>query len=150
MEPIIPIDILNDVVQRADAQGINVTCHCFGDLAVRYLLEAIENAIAVNPPRDRRHKISYGMSVHPDDYHRFAELGVTYDSTGAWMSYAPDYQTITDIRLGRERSQQSIPMRAIAEAGGNVGPEAQAIVCARLSSARRVAGQSQGTAAASE
>ena len=36
-EPIIPVRLVKDAVIRADAAGFNVTCHCFGDLAVRTL-----------------------------------------------------------------------------------------------------------------
>ena len=40
--PIIPVDIINDVVRRADSLGIDVASHCFGDVAVRIMLDAIE------------------------------------------------------------------------------------------------------------
>ncbi|WP_428672278.1 amidohydrolase, partial [Roseibium sp.] len=41
-EPIIPYDVLNKVVENATSEGLNITCHCFGDLAVRKLLDASE------------------------------------------------------------------------------------------------------------
>lgn len=117
-EPIIPVDIVRDAVIRADAAGIDVTCHCFGDLAVRTLLDAIEAAIATNPPRDRAHKITHGTLIHPDDYARFAELGVIYDSTGSWMTLDPLMQTISTSRLGAERVKAMFPVNRVAEAGG--------------------------------
>ncbi|MGI9402707.1 MAG: amidohydrolase [Rhizobiaceae bacterium] len=119
-EPIIPIDILNDAVKRADAAGFNIICHCFGDASVRYVLDAIELAIAENPPRDRRNVISHALLVHPDDIPRFAELGVTWDSSGAWMSFDPVLENVSISRLGEERVNRLYPMKAIAEAGGNV------------------------------
>ncbi|WP_434053498.1 MAG: amidohydrolase [Roseibium sp.] len=118
--PIIPYDILNETVLRADAAGINVVCHCFGDAAVRAVLDAIEMAIEKNPPRDRRNVISHALLVHPDDISRFGKLGVTWDSTGAWMSRDPSLASISVSRLGEERIQRYGPMKAIAEAGGNV------------------------------
>ncbi|PRY19540.1 hypothetical protein CLV78_12129 [Aliiruegeria haliotis] len=117
-EPIIPYQVVEDTVIRADAAGINVTCHCWGDQAVRYLLDAIEAAIATNPPRERRHKITHGQSVHPDDRARFAELGVIYDTTGAWMTYDPLAQTIATDRLGPERVQATFPAAQVIQAGG--------------------------------
>ncbi len=118
--PIIPFDVLNATVVRADAAGINLVCHCFGDAAVRAVLDAIELAIETNPPRDRRNVISHAMLVHPDDIPRFGELGVTFDTTGAWMSRDPALESVTISRLGEERVQRYSPMVAIAEAGGNV------------------------------
>nr|WP_319385851.1 amidohydrolase [uncultured Roseibium sp.] len=119
-DPIIPFDVLNDAVKRADAAGFNVICHCFGDMSVRRVLDAVELAIAENPPRDRRNVISHATLVHPDDQPRFAALNVTWDSSGAWMSFDPVLQDISVPRLGEERVQSMYPMKAIADAGGNV------------------------------
>ncbi|MEM1313305.1 MAG: amidohydrolase family protein, partial [Pseudomonadota bacterium] len=112
-EPIIPYAAVEDAVIRADALGIDVTCHCFGDLAVRYLLDAVEAAVAANPPRDRRHKITHGTLIHPDDYARFAELGVIYDTTGTWMSLDPLMQSISASRLGMERMKAMFPVNRV-------------------------------------
>lgn len=118
-EPIIPYDIVEDAVIRADAAGIDVTCHCFGDLAVRKMLDAIEAAIEANPPRDRSNKITHGVWVHPDDRARFGELGVTYDSSGAWMSLDPLMQSIAISRVGEERRDNAFPAASVLAAGGS-------------------------------
>jgi predicted amidohydrolase YtcJ len=120
VNPIIPFDVINDAVKRADAAGFNIACHCFGDLAVHGMLDAIEAAIATNTGWDRRHKISHATLVHPDDVARFAELGVTYDTSGTWMSLDPLLQGLSTQRLGRDRVEAFFPMKAIADAGGNV------------------------------
>jgi len=119
-KPIIPYDVLNDVVTRADAAGINSACHCFGDLAVRKFLDAVEVATKENPDRDRRYVVSHGVLVHPDDYPRFKELNTTYDSSGAWMVLDPRRETISMERLGAKRVNMEFPMKAVADAGGNI------------------------------
>lgn len=119
-KPIIPYDVVNDAVKRADALGIDVTCHCFGDLAVRKMLDAFELAIEANPPRDRRHYITHATMVHPDDRQRFADLGVGYDSTGAWMTLDPLLSEVTTVRLGPERVADAFPIKAIHDLGGRV------------------------------
>ncbi len=119
-EPIIPYDILNKVVQEADAKGLNITCHCFGDLAVRKLLDAVEGAIKANPARERHHAVSHAVLVHPDDIPRFGPLSMTYDTTGFWMSLDPLLQSITTERFGADRVQTMFPMKQIREAGGNI------------------------------
>lgn len=119
-DPIIPRDTIIDAVVRADSLGIDAVCHCFGDGAVRIMLDAVEAAIATNPPRDRRFVVSHGMSVHADDTARFGELGVVWDSSGAWMSYDPTYQAVTNVKLGPERTQEMVPMARVARAGGMV------------------------------
>ncbi|MEM9105285.1 MAG: amidohydrolase [Pseudomonadota bacterium] len=117
-EPIISYDVVQDAVVRADAEGIDITCHCFGDLAVRKLLDAVEEAIRVNPSRDRRHKITHGTLIHPDDADRFGELGVIYDSSGAWMSLDPLLQSVSTERLGEDRVQRMFPVTAVLSGDG--------------------------------
>ncbi len=119
-QPIIPYDTITDAVVRADAKGIDSVCHCFGDEAVRKFLDAVEAAIAANPERDRNMVVSHGTAVHADDLGRFAELDVTWDSTGFWMSRDPAWESISTERLGEERADQNYPMKAVADAGGRV------------------------------
>lgn len=119
-DPIIPRDVIIDAVVRADALGIDSVCHCFGDGAVRIMLDAVEAAIQTNPERDRRFAVAHGNSVHPDDIPRFGELGVFWNSSGAWMSYDPNLQLVSDVKLGTERVQEMFPMKQIAETGGKV------------------------------
>lgn len=121
VNPIIPAEVLNNAVMRADAAGINLVCHCFGDLAVRMFLDAVELAIAANPDRERRNNVaSHAVLVHPDDVARFVELGVTYDTSGAWMSLDPLLKSATLDRLGETRRDRMLPMQVIAETGANV------------------------------
>ena len=117
--PIIPADVITDAVVRGDAEGIDSVCHCFGDGAVRIMLDAVQAAIKANPDRDRRMVVSHGNSVHADDIARFAELGVGYDSSGAWMSYDPNLQDVSDLRLGKQRVQEMFPTAKIVASGGN-------------------------------
>ncbi|WP_428028421.1 amidohydrolase [Altererythrobacter sp.] len=119
--PIIPPEVIKKVVTEADREGINVVCHCWGDLAVRHMLDAYENAIETNPPReDRRFVVSHGSSVHADDILRFAQLGVVYDTSGAWMANDPTLVEISRLRLGAERQDDMYPAMKIIEAGGKV------------------------------
>jgi len=118
--PILPFDAINDAVVRADAEGLHVICHCFGDLAVRKLLDAVELAKKTNPEWDRRPVTSHAILVHPDDYPRFKELNATYDTSGQWMALDPYTGKITPERIGPERMKRLFPIKAILEAGGNV------------------------------
>jgi hypothetical protein len=120
VEPIIDYENLDAAIMKIDALGYDAVCHCFGDLAVRKFLDAVEKATAANPKRDRRFVISHGTLVHPDDYPRFKALGVTYDSSGSWMSLDPLLRSISVKRLGQDRVDIMFPMKAIADTGANV------------------------------
>lgn len=77
-------DRLTKLVERVDAAGFQIHLHAYGDRAVRDGLDAIERAIAVNPPRERRHQIAHLALVHRDDLPRFAALGITADIQPLW------------------------------------------------------------------
>lgn len=120
VEPLIPYDVLNDVVKRADAKGIDVTCHCFGDLAVRKLLDAVEGAIEANPKRDRRNSAGHMILVHPDDVKRFAETGVIAQVEAAWGALDPFLNTVTRARLGEKRLNRYLGINELWDAGATV------------------------------
>jgi len=119
-KPILPLDVINDAAVRADAEHLNLICHCFGDLAVRYFLDAVELAKNTNPEWDRRAVASHAQLVHPDDRPRFRELNATYDSTGQWFALDPYTSVISPVRLGPERMEQLFPIKQMIEAGANV------------------------------
>jgi len=119
-QPILPFDVINDAVMRADKEKLQVICHCFGDLAVRKFLDAVEMAKKANPEWDRRPVASHAVLVHPDDYPRFKELNATYDTTGQWMALDPYTGNISPKRYGPERMKRLFPIKPILEAGGNV------------------------------
>ncbi len=119
-EPIIPFDVINDAAVRADAEHLNLICHCFGDLAVRRFLDAVELAKETNPEWDRRAVASHPQLIHPDDRPRFKELNATYDITGQWMALDPYTGVISPARLGEERMAVIFPIKAMIEAGANV------------------------------
>lgn len=120
VNPIIPYEVVNEVVRRADSLGFDISCHAFGDLAVRKMLDAYELAIKANPSWERHHVVNHGTLIHPDDYGRFKELGVAYETTGAWMSMDPLIQEISMKRLGAERVNIMFPVNEVHEAGGLV------------------------------
>ncbi|SDZ77844.1 amidohydrolase [Microbulbifer marinus] len=119
-EPIIPFDVINDAAVRADKEQLHLICHCFGDLAVRKFLDAVELAKKSNPEWDRRPVASHAQLVHPDDRPRFKELNATYDTTGQWFAFDPYTANVSPVRLGEARMKQLFPIKAMLEAGANV------------------------------
>ncbi len=113
-------DELQAAVTRFDALGLQVHMHAIGDLAVREGLDAFAAARAVNGPNDNGHHISHLQLVHPDDYGRFAELGVAANFQALWAYPEP---WITEINLpvvGPERVERMYPIASIARAGGTI------------------------------
>lgn len=76
-EAIFGAEHFHEIAVRADRAGLQVAVHAVGDAAVRRALDGFGAARRANGPRDARHRIEHIELLHPDDCHRFAELGVT-------------------------------------------------------------------------
>ncbi len=110
-----------DIVRRVDAKGIDVQYPRHRRPAGRQSLDAIEAAIAANPPRDRRHTVAHNQLTDPADIPRFAKLGVIAEFSGQWHCTDEDYwQSVTLPRWGRERSGREYRIGEILRQGAHV------------------------------
>ena len=115
---LIPPEELSAWVTAADAGGFRVRLHACGDNAVRTALNCYEAAIAANGARDSRHTIEHIETIHPGDYLRFRDLGVT-------ASIQPEHLAMTErfedspylSRLGPERERYLWPNRSLQDLG---------------------------------
>lgn len=111
---------LCDYVSALDGQGFQVHVHAIGDRAVREALDAFEAARAANGRSDNRHHIAHIQVVHPDDIHRFAELGVAANMQPLWATHEPQMDELTLPFLGPERSAWQYPFASLAASGATL------------------------------
>lgn len=109
-------DSLADAVCRVDELGFQIHIHAIGDAAVRQALDAIEHAITVNGPRDRRPVIAHAQLVDDADIDRFARLGVIANMQPLWAQPDPLMTVLTVPRLGPQRADRQYRMRTLDEA----------------------------------
>ena len=113
-------DLANAGIAALDAAGWQVHIHAIGDRAVRTALDAFEHARDVNGALDHRHTIAHIELANPDDFPRFAELGVLGCMQLQWAeldSYTVDY---TKPYIGAKRWRWLYPSGSIVEAGGMI------------------------------
>src|SRR5437762_13732883 len=67
---------MREYVLSADRAGMSVAVHAIGDRANEDMLDIFAEVARVNGPRDRRFRIEHAQHLRPQDYPRFAELGV--------------------------------------------------------------------------
>ena len=113
-------DELIAAVTAVDALGFNPHIHAIGDAAARMALDAIEAAIATNPPRDRRPVIAHAQLVDAADLARFARLGVTANFEPFWAKRDALMTELTEPRLGPERTAQQYRIRSLLDLGSRV------------------------------
>jgi len=112
-------DLLKKIVREADRAGIDLHCHSFGDRATRVTLDAIEEAVIVNGPRDRRHALAHLVYVNNDDIPRFAKLGIIAQFSAQWSVPDASWSAVTKVRWGA-RADRMYPCGAIARSGARI------------------------------
>ena len=112
---------LNALVTDVDQVGFDAHVHCDGDGCVRMTLDAIETAMAANPPRDRRHTIAHLVTLDPADLPRFAKLGVIAQPGVNWATADPDTMVTLRERLGEHRHAHNLyRARSLVDSGARV------------------------------
>lgn len=114
-DPIWSLDELAPVVEAADAAGLQVAMHAIGDEAVRIAIAAVERAVAVNGPRERRHRIEHLEVVEQADIDRLAALGITASMQPVHAD--PAIQQNWRAKLGDERIDRGFPWTEMTDAG---------------------------------
>ncbi|TKH08633.1 amidohydrolase [Peribacillus simplex] len=113
-----PPEKIKKWVVDADKEGFSIRFHAIGDGAIRLALDAYEEAQKTNGKRDSRHSVEHIEVIHPDDVHRFKELGVT-------ASMQPDHFAMSERgvyteRIGKEREKHVFSIKTLQEAGAKL------------------------------
>ncbi|PRS42835.1 amidohydrolase [Bacillus sp. RJGP41] len=105
-------------VVAADKEGFSIRFHAIGDGAIRLALDAYEEAQKTNGKRDSRHSVEHIEVIHPDDIHRFSELGVT-------VSMQPDHLAMSERgvyteQIGAEREKYVFSINTLQKTGAKL------------------------------
>lgn len=116
----VPPEVLAEAAPALDALGFQLHFHAIGDRAVRESLDAIEMAIAANGRSDHRHHIAHIQVIHPEDIHRFRELGVAANMQSLWAALEPQMVELTLPFLGEPRSSWQYPFGDLLRSGATL------------------------------
>ncbi|MBL1116495.1 amidohydrolase [Streptomyces sp. 110] len=110
-----------------DRAGWQLHAHAIGDRAVRTALDGYETAVRANGRRGNRHTIAHLQLVHPDDYRRFAPLGVVACMQLQWAMRNVWTMDALLPYIGPDRHRLMYPARSLerhgaALAGGSDWP----------------------------
>ena len=112
-------DQVFEIGQQAVEHGISLTIHAIGDRAVHEVLEGYarlrhyEREKGLPPPR---HRIEHVQLMHPDDYHRLAELNLT--ASVQPIQATSDYQMVD--RYWGKRGAGAYAFQTLAQSGATV------------------------------
>ncbi|WP_353072447.1 amidohydrolase [Tunturiibacter gelidoferens] len=114
---LLDVEHFYESMRQADKAGLQLTIHAIGDRANRTILDLYGRLEKDNGPADRRPRIEHAQHLHPEDYARFAKLGVI-------VSMQP-YHAIDDGRwaetiLGPQRIKSSYAWKSLLDAGATL------------------------------
>lgn len=101
----------------ADRHGLQLSIHAIGDRANDAVLSIFEEIVRTNPPWDRRFRIEHAQHVRPQDFERFAGLGVI---VSAQPYHAVDDGGWAESRIGRHRARTTYAFKSFLNAGVRV------------------------------
>ena len=108
---------LRDDVIAADAAGLGVAVHAIGDRGNAEMLDIFAEAIKKNPSREHRFRIEHAQHVRPEDFRRFAELGVI---ASMQPYHAIDDGRWAEGRIGKKHCATSYAWRSMLDAGAKL------------------------------
>ncbi len=98
----------------ADSARLQICIHAIGDSANGLILDMYEHIAKKNPKWDRRFRIEHAQHIHPQDFKRFAELGVI---ASVQPYHAIDDGRWAEKRIGHERCKTSYAFRTFLDNG---------------------------------
>ncbi len=93
--------LVEAAVVKAQQNGVDTHCHCYGDAANRKYLDIVAEAERQYPNSPSRHTIAHAMFLTDQDVPRFAKLNVTMQASTNWFDPNPTMQLMTEI-LGKD------------------------------------------------
>ena len=114
----IPLDRLQQMVERVARHGMQFTAHVQGDAAVTALVDAYEKLNATFPVRAVRPGLSHSSFMTRDTVERMARLGIVADIQPAWLYH--DARTLVR-HFGYERMRYFQPLKSLFAAGAITG-----------------------------
>ena len=104
-----------DLVARMIKAGFQAEVHAIGDAGNRETLDFFEAVLADYPQgRNQRHKIVHAQVVHPDDFQRFADLGIAASMQPPHVAEDMDW---AEDRVGPDRIKGAYAWRTMRETG---------------------------------
>lgn len=113
-------DALAEAFTAVDEADFQIHVHSIGDAATSETLDAFAAARAANGAHDWRPGVTHVQLVSPEDFARFADLGVTAVPQPYWF-LKDDYYTYLQLPyLGLPRADEEYPMKSFFDAGVHV------------------------------
>jgi predicted amidohydrolase YtcJ len=114
---LLDVEHFYDSMRLADKAGLQLTIHAIGDRANRTILDLYARLEKDNGPADRRPRIEHVQHLHPEDYTRFAKLGVI---ASMQPFHAIDDGRWAETIIGPQRIKSSYAWKSLLDTGATL------------------------------
>lgn len=114
-EPLLDVDSLVAVLERAAQRGLSAKIHCTGDGSVRVVLDAVERLRRYGWV-EQRYQVAHANFVAASDIERFAELNTVVEISPYYWTPGPVPAAIAGV-MGDELVTRMHPNRDLIDAG---------------------------------
>ena len=115
--PVFSQETMDEMVDYANAQGMQVAVHAIGDACLDRVLTAYERAMASHPRKDPRHGIVHCQITRPDQLAKIGRMGLHVYAQSIFLDY--DIHMVKE-RVGEELASTSYSWKTLMETGATV------------------------------
>ncbi len=112
--------LMEAAVLKAQANGLDTHCHCYGDAAIRAYLDIVAKAQQQYPHSPSRHTIAHSLLITDQDVPRFKELNVTMQTSPQWITPDPYSEMVVKILGPDVVNTEWARMNSVSKAGGRL------------------------------
>lgn len=110
-------DIAVRLLEESSRHGLGVHAHTIGDGAVRFMLDAIEEAAKATGDFDQRNILVHLQYIDPADLVRFADYGVIAGTAPLWAPKNANNFAQECSYVGAEKAESAYPIKSVIDAG---------------------------------
>ncbi len=115
--PVFSQETMMEMVDYANAHGMQVAIHAIGDACLDYVLNSIDHALKNNPREDHRHGIVHCQISRADQLQRIIDLNLHVYAQSIFLDY--DNHIVED-RVGKETASTSYSWKTLMKGGVSV------------------------------
>ncbi len=112
--------LVESAVLKAQKNGVDTHCHCYGDAAIREYLDIVAEAEKQYPHSPSRHTIAHSLLITDRDVPRFKELNVTMQTSPQWLTPDPYSEKVTQILGNDVVNAEWARVNSVSKAGGRL------------------------------
>lgn len=113
-------DKMTKLIVEAQKHGLSVHVHSIGDGAARFMLDCIKKAEEITGDKDQRNMMAHLQLVADEEIKLMADTNTIAIVAPLWTPFFPDETVQERVYIGRERSDNTYPIKSFVDAGAKI------------------------------